>query len=294
MVRSVVGRYVHASHFLLPSGLLLSRALPATQPFVLAPPLALVHHPLQAGSTNRGANGEDTVARRLAAFPEEFFVINDLATPFGNLDHIVVGPTGVFILDTKAWRGGVAPDGQGELLLNGHPTEKPNIRPFIGRMLGIRDKVRSLAPGLDPYYQPVFVFTSARVEANRGTTGNLHCIRDEQLHDYIVESKSRQKLQPEDAKTIAQAFLGLAYIECDFTAKSAAPLPPQTRTSAPASPAALLAAAAPRPALAPVVGCATCGRPVSQAEQSFCRGQRRKLGGRLLCRACQKLVLAAA
>jgi len=46
----------------------------------------------------KGATGEATVALALTRFPDSFSVINDLATPFGNLDHVVVGPTGVFIL----------------------------------------------------------------------------------------------------------------------------------------------------------------------------------------------------
>ncbi len=49
----------------------------------------------------RGATGETLVAHILANFPGDFHVINDLTTPFGNLDHVVVGPTGVFVLDSK-------------------------------------------------------------------------------------------------------------------------------------------------------------------------------------------------
>ena len=59
-------------------------------------------------SFTKGAVGENAVAKALTALPEEFYIINDLATPFGNLDHVVVGPTGVFVLDAKAWRGTVA------------------------------------------------------------------------------------------------------------------------------------------------------------------------------------------
>jgi hypothetical protein len=54
----------------------------------------------------RGAAGEIQVGHLLTNLPDEFCVINDLSTPNGNIDHVVVGPTGVFVLDTKAWRGG--------------------------------------------------------------------------------------------------------------------------------------------------------------------------------------------
>jgi hypothetical protein len=175
----------------------------------------------------RGANGEDLVAQALERFPGEFKVINDLTTPFGNLDHVVVGPTGVFLLDTKNWRGVVSAGSQGELLCNGNPTDKPFVRQFVGRIMGIKERVNALAPGLDPYFQAVFVFTSARVDANWGTTKSVHCIRDEQLHDYIVESKRGNKLKKEQVETIAQAFLGLAHMDKDFTAKAKQPERPR-------------------------------------------------------------------
>jgi hypothetical protein len=168
----------------------------------------------------RGAAGETSVAKELGKFPEEFRVINDLATPFGNLDHVVVGPTGVFLLDAKAWRGVVTSDGNGELLCNGRPTDKPYVRQFVGRVMGVKDKIRLLASGIDPFFQPVFVFTSARVDANWGTTRSVHCIREDQLHGYIVESKFGKKLSPQQVATVAQAFLALAHMEKDFTDRS--------------------------------------------------------------------------
>jgi len=168
----------------------------------------------------KGAAGEASVGAKLGEFPEEFRVINDLATPFGNLDHVVVGPTGVFVLDTKNWTGVVSSDGRGELLLNGKPTDKALVRQFVGRIMGIKEKVRTLAPDFDPFYQPVFVFPSARVEANWGTTRSVHCLREDQLIDYIVLSKFGKKLNKQEVENISQAFLALAHMEVDFTARA--------------------------------------------------------------------------
>src|SRR6266567_461160 len=53
----------------------------------------------------KGARGEEWVSFILANLPDSFCVINDLATQNGNLDHVVIGPTGVFAIDTKSWRG---------------------------------------------------------------------------------------------------------------------------------------------------------------------------------------------
>jgi Nuclease-related domain len=58
----------------------------------------------------RGAHGEVQVARALEALPEGWTVLHDLAwpgRPRANLDHVVVGPGGVFVVDAKNWSGRV-------------------------------------------------------------------------------------------------------------------------------------------------------------------------------------------
>ena len=79
------------------------------------------------------ANWKNTIATILADLPEEFCVINGLMTPFGDLDQLIVGPIGVYVLDAKNWKGVVAADGRGELLVNGRPTDKRHRRQFRRR-----------------------------------------------------------------------------------------------------------------------------------------------------------------
>lgn len=168
----------------------------------------------------RGTEGETVVGKILADFPEDYYVFNDISTPTGNLDHVVVGPTGVFVLDAKNWRGVVQADGKGELLLNGKRTDKADIRSFVGRIMGVREKVRNLAGGADLYFHGVFVFTAARVEAAWGKTGSVHCLREDQLREYIVEKEFGKRLIPAEVEKMAKAFLGLAHMDRDFTDKA--------------------------------------------------------------------------
>jgi hypothetical protein len=164
----------------------------------------------------RGAAGEIHVAKLLTRLPDEFCVINDLSTPNGNIDHIVVGPTGVFLLDTKSWRGIVTADGNGELLRNGKPTDKPYIRQFVRRMMGVREKTLTLATGIDIHFEALFVFTAAWVEARWGKTGHVNCITDDQLYTYITEKDFGKKLNTKEIGQVAQAFLGLAHMDKEF------------------------------------------------------------------------------
>jgi hypothetical protein len=170
----------------------------------------------ERAAMQRGAVGEIGVGYILQKFPDCFHVINDLTTTFGNLDHVVVGPTGVFVIDTKNWRGIVSADGKGELLLNGKPTEKPFIRLFVARMMSVREKVQLLASSRDIFYESVFVFTSAKVEAQWGKTGNVNCIREDQLNDYIVQKDFGGKLDAKEVGRIAQAFLAVANMDKNF------------------------------------------------------------------------------
>lgn len=147
-------------------------------------------------------------------------MLHDLKTEIGNLDHVVIGPTGVFVMDAKNWRGIVAPDGKGELLLNSKPTDKSYAKQFVGRMMKIKEKIETLAGGNGIYFQALFVFSSARVEANWGKTGNVHCLREDQLWDYIVDKNFGTKLKPEQVQNVARAFAQLAHMEVDFTEKA--------------------------------------------------------------------------
>ncbi len=163
----------------------------------------------------KGASGEELVGYALDKFPDEFYVIHDLTTPYGNVDHVVIGPTGAYIIDAKNWRGVVAADGNGELQWNGMPTQKPEVKNLTRRIMNIKEKIKVLS-SLDPYVQGVFAFPSAYVEAKWGSTGYVHCIKDEQLYDYIVENKKSKKLDKKTIESISQAFLALARMDKDF------------------------------------------------------------------------------
>jgi hypothetical protein len=60
----------------------------------------------------RGAEGEEAVAAALTQLPAETWtVLHDVRWPgrrYANVDHIVVGPPGVFVVDAKNWSGRVA------------------------------------------------------------------------------------------------------------------------------------------------------------------------------------------
>lgn len=168
----------------------------------------------------RGVTGEAIVAATLENLTDDFYVINDLTTDFGNLDHVVVGPTGVFIIDAKNWRGIVASDGKGDVTVNGRRPDGTSVKAFLGRLMTVREKVRVLAPEINSYFQALFVFTSAKIDANWGSTGKVLCMRDDQIVDYINEHKTERKLGANEVQRTAQAFLSLAKMDMGFNSNS--------------------------------------------------------------------------
>jgi hypothetical protein len=73
----------------------------------------------------RGAEGEVAVARALEVLPDDWIVLHDLpwpGRPRANLDHVVIGPAGVFVVDAKNWSGRIEVR-DGVLLQNGHQRE---------------------------------------------------------------------------------------------------------------------------------------------------------------------------
>jgi hypothetical protein len=66
----------------------------------------------------KGARGEEKVAGILAGLPDGYHVFNDVSSAAGQIDHVVVGPAGVFAVETKNWRGRVSVE-DGEVLVGG-------------------------------------------------------------------------------------------------------------------------------------------------------------------------------
>jgi hypothetical protein len=78
----------------------------------------------EAIAWRRGAAGERRTARVLAALERHgWAVLHDLAVPGSraNLDHLVIGPGGVFVIDSKQYRGRLQLDSSGRLWHGRYP-----------------------------------------------------------------------------------------------------------------------------------------------------------------------------
>jgi Nuclease-related domain len=100
----------------------------------------------QARSWQRGAHGERRTARLLDRLTRDGFVVfHDLAVPGSpaNVDHLVIGPTGLFVIDSKQWTGRVHQGADGLAWYNHYRLDRTleTVRweaETVGRLLGTR------------------------------------------------------------------------------------------------------------------------------------------------------------
>jgi hypothetical protein len=99
----------------------------------------------QARAWQRGAHGEQQTARLLDRLGRDGYqVLHDLAMPDSpaNVDHLVIGPSGVFVIDSKQWTGQVHQSSDGLVWHNHYRLDSTltTIRwqaETLGRLLGI-------------------------------------------------------------------------------------------------------------------------------------------------------------
>jgi hypothetical protein len=74
----------------------------------------------------QGADGEAETARVLTSLGSDWVALHDVRWPgrrLANVDHVLVGPGGVFVIDSKNWSGRITMNG-GHLRQNGYSREK--------------------------------------------------------------------------------------------------------------------------------------------------------------------------
>jgi hypothetical protein len=158
-----------------------------------------------------GASGEREILPFLQKLPDTYTVVCDLAfaDSYGNIDHLVIGPTGLFSIDVKNWRGSVSSDGRGELLHNGRSTGKSNVNAFVRRTMDLKNRITALTH-LDPFIQCLFVFPHTFIDAKWGTTGRVLCIHADQLVDIITKpNPNRAAILPADLPRLVAAAKAL-------------------------------------------------------------------------------------
>ena len=120
-------------------------------------------------NAEKGARAEDRVAAVLATLPAEYHVIHNLGKLSGDIDHIVVGPTGVFVIETKSHGGKITAAGD-TVLVNGQHPEKDFIAQSWRNAFWVRDVLKNVGE-IETRITPILVFTNGYVSLSRPVKG---------------------------------------------------------------------------------------------------------------------------
>lgn len=135
----------------------------------------------------RGIEGEERVAELLAELePEGFRAVHDLDIGRGNADHVLVGPTGVFVIETKDWGGRFYPR-RGKLMFNQREADE-----VVGQVtvaaLAVRQRLERA--GIDVWVQALIASTRAKVHRGVLPLGHVTAIEADLLPVYIRSRRS--------------------------------------------------------------------------------------------------------
>lgn len=112
----------------------------------------------------KGARGEERVSEILKTLPDVYHVFNDFVARGSHVDHVVVGPGGVFAVETKFWRGKVTVE-EGRILLDGQLPDRSPLSQANREAVLVRGALADA--GWKGDVTPVLVFASDTFAARR-------------------------------------------------------------------------------------------------------------------------------
>jgi hypothetical protein len=175
----------------------------------------------RAAQVMLGFSGEQHVGRVLASeLPQEYVLINGLKLPraAGDIDHLIVGPTGVFLLETKTMAGQIVCEADGTWRRTRVGRGGTAYPAFIGdpaaqvqrNIFAVRHTLRRRLPEFlerTPLWIEglvVFAHPDTRLEAN---SSQVPAVLLEEAAPRICLHSPRRRLQPDEVDAVVDALL---------------------------------------------------------------------------------------
>jgi hypothetical protein len=133
-----------------------------------------------------GAKAEQAVAEVLHELPDDYYVFHDLEFPGFNIDHVVLGPNGIFLVETKSQKGNITQEND-VLLRNGHKFFKDFLKQCWSQTYSLRDHL-----GADKLQgqtiKPILCFSRGFVEI-RGPVRGVAVFNVRYIRPYILSQR---------------------------------------------------------------------------------------------------------
>ena len=158
-------------------------------------------------SVRKGRLGERLVAELLRRLPDDYWLINDitLGRTRGNIDHVLIGPCGVVVIETKRLAGRIRCWGD-EWFVNGY-RRKSISRQVNSGACAVRyfliERYYDLAPR---WVESIVVFTHplCRLEVNWPRTT---VVRYSELLQVVLELAKKHRMTPATAARLAESLV---------------------------------------------------------------------------------------
>jgi hypothetical protein len=144
----------------------------------------------------KGAQGEEWVARELTFLPSSYQIFHGLVLPGrdgeppdGDVDHVVVGPTGVFVVETKNWSGHITVE-QGRILYDGKQPDRPPLEQVRQRVESLR-RILKKELGADVEVSPILCFATNTLDGKTQGVGGVVVCNARYLPAVIEDSMER-------------------------------------------------------------------------------------------------------
>lgn len=116
----------------------------------------------------KGARGEERVAGVLETLPATWHVFHDFVADGHHVDHVLVGPTGVYAIETKNWRGHVTLEG-GEMVVDGVLADRSPLQQARRQADAVKTALRGA--GWEGEVVPVLCLASDTFDGDLQTAG---------------------------------------------------------------------------------------------------------------------------
>jgi len=157
-----------------------------------------------------GSRGEERVTRTLRdSLNDEYFLINDLQLfdgRKGNIDHIVVGPNGIFVIETKNLRGNISASEDNWQGTKGKSPSK-QARDNASRVYRAIKDSESFR-NVKPWVHGIVVFTNRAARLNiQKASFNVAVVKLNTLANYVTATKPLRYLSVEETEAVAKEIL---------------------------------------------------------------------------------------
>jgi len=156
-----------------------------------------------------GFAGEKQVTGALSsALSNDYSLINDVQLVAGkgsNIDHIVLGPTGIFVLETKNYSGKIACYGDSWKGIGRSPSVQARIN--ASRVVKVI-KASGIFTSKLPWIQAVVVFANKNVELDvRWPPSRVEVLKIDELPNYIIREPRR--LSAQEVELVSKEILNV-------------------------------------------------------------------------------------